>query len=988
MTKEVEIERELIKKLADLKYSHRDDICDREALERNFREKFEALNRVRLTDSEFERLLEEIVTPDVFATAERLRNWNTFEREDGTPLHYQLVNLQDWCRNSFEVVAQLRMNTRSSHHRYDVILLLNGLPLVQIEIKSLHVSPRKAMQQIIDYRNDPGNGYGNSLLCFTQLFIVSNRSQTWYFANNNSEHFSFNVEERFLPIYRWATRDNRKVEHLSDFSDQFLAKCTLAEMISRYMVLIQNERKLVMMRPYQVYAVKAIVDCIHENRGNGYIWHTTGSGKTLTSFKTSTLLKDNPDIEKCLFVVDRKDLDKQTRDEFNRFQPGCVEENTNTETLVQRLLSDDYRHKVIVTTIQKLGLALDGTNKRQYRERLEPLSDKRIVFIFDECHRSQFGENHKAIREFFPNAQLFGFTGTPIFEQNATAVQIEGQEARLMTTDEVFEKELHAYTITHAIDDGNVLRFHVDYFKPDGSPIKPGETPARRAVVEAILAKHDAATNQRKFNTLFATASIDDAIDYFRLFREVQAKRVEQDEDFVPLNIACVFSPPAEANRDVAQLQEDLPQELEDNKKEPGRKKAALVEIIADYNARYGANHNLANFDSYYQDVQQRIKDQKYPNSDLPRSQKIDITIVVDMLLTGFDSAYLNTLYVDKNLKYHGLIQAFSRTNRVLNDSKPYGNILDFRAQRDAVDEAIALFSGEAPDRAKEVWLVDPAPKVIGKLEEATQKLTDFMAAHELQPRPDEVSNLKGDEARVGFIERFKEVKRLTTQLDQYTDLTPEQKAQIEALIPRDDLRAFSAQYLETARRLQQESRSKDDPVDPVQQLDFEFVLFDSALIDYDYIMRLIARFSQAAPKRLKMTREELKRLLASSARLMEEREDLEAYIATLKEGEGLSEEQVRKGYEHFKAERQAAELALIAEKHNLSAEALQRFVDLILDRYIFDPDALSDLFRPRGLGWKARAQAELALMEDITPLLRRKAEGREISGLEVYEEY
>lgn len=988
MTKEVEIERELIKKLADLKYSHRDDICDREALERNFREKFEALNRVRLTDSEFERLLEEITTPDVFATAERLRNWNTFEREDGTPLHYQLVNLQDWCRNNFEVVAQLRMNTRSSHHRYDVILLLNGLPLVQIEIKSLHVSPRKAMQQIIDYRNDPGNGYGNSLLCFMQLFIVSNRSQTWYFANNNSEHFSFNVEERFLPIYRWATRDNRKVEHLSDFSDQFLAKCTLAEMISRYMVLIQNERKLVMMRPYQVYAVKAIVDCIHENRGNGYIWHTTGSGKTLTSFKTSTLLKDNPDIEKCLFVVDRKDLDKQTRDEFNRFQPGCVEENTNTETLVQRLLSDDYRHKVIVTTIQKLGLALDGTNKRQYRERLEPLSDKRIVFIFDECHRSQFGENHKAIREFFPNAQLFGFTGTPIFEQNATAVQIEGQEARLMTTDEVFEKELHAYTITHAIDDGNVLRFHVDYFKPDGSPIKPGETLARRAVVEAILAKHDAATNQRKFNTLFATASIDDAIDYFRLFREVQEKRDEQDEDFVPLNIACVFSPPAEGNRDVAQLQEDLPQELEDNKKEPGRKKAALVEIIADYNARFGANHNLANFDSYYQDVQQRIKDQKYPNSDLPRSQKIDITIVVDMLLTGFDSAYLNTLYVDKNLKYHGLIQAFSRTNRVLNDSKPYGNILDFRAQRDAVDEAIALFSGEAPDRAKEVWLVDPAPKVIGKLEEAAQKLTDFMAAHELQPRPDEVSNLKGDEARVGFIERFKEVKRLTTQLDQYTDLTPEQKAQIEALIPRDDLRAFSAQYLETARRLQQESRSKDDPVDPVQQLDFEFVLFDSALIDYDYIMRLIARFSQATPKRLKMTREELMRLLASSARLMEEREDLEAYIATLKEGEGLSEEQVRKGYEHFKAERQAAELSGIAGKHDLPAEALQRFVDLILDRYIFDPDALSNLFRSRGLGWKARARAELALMEDITPLLRRKAEGREISGLEVYEEY
>jgi len=988
MTKELEIEQELIKKLEGLKYTYRPDIRDREALEQNFREKFESLNRVKLTDSEFGRLLEEIVTPDVFENAERLRNRNTFEREDGTPLHYQLVNLKDWCKNTFEVVNQLRINTKSSHHRYDVILLINGLPLVQIELKSLQVSPRKAMQQIIDYRNDPGNGYTNSLLCFMQLFIVSNRSQTWYFANNNNEHFAFNVEERFLPIYRWATPDNKKITHLDEFADAFLAKCTLAEMLSRYMVLIQTERKILMMRPYQIYAVKAIVDCIHENRGNGYIWHTTGSGKTLTSFKASTLLKDNPDIEKCLFVVDRKDLDKQTREEFNRFQPKCVEENTNTESLVQRLLSDDYKDKVIVTTIQKLGLALDANHRKQYRQRLEPLRDKRIVFIFDECHRSQFGENHKAIREFFPKAQLFGFTGTPIFEQNATYRRIEGDEARLATTKDIFEKQLHAYTITHAIDDGNVLRFHVDYFKPEGAPIKPGEALAKRAVVEAILDKHDAATNERKFNALFATASIDDAIEYFHLFQEIQAERAEMDEDFIPLNIACVFSPPAEGNRDVAQLQEDLPQELEDNKVEPNRKKVALKAIIADYNARYGTNHDLANFDSYYQDIQSRIKDQKYPNSDLPREKKIDITIVVDMLLTGFDSQYLNTLYVDKNLKYHGLIQAFSRTNRVLNDSKPYGNILDFRAQKAAVDEAIALFSGEAPERAKEVWLVDPAPKVIKKLEVATQKLKDFMAAQGLEARPEEVANLKGDEARAGFIERFKEVRRLTTQLDQYTDLDEEQKAKIEALIPRDDLRAFSAQYLETAKRLQEESKKReDDPDDPIQQLDFEFVLFDSALIDYDYIMKLIARFSGQPPKKQKMTREQLMGLLASSARLMDEREDLEAYIATLKEGEGLSEEEIRKGYEQFKAKRQAEALARIAEKHELSVEALQGFVDHILGRYIFDPDALTELFRPKGLGWKARARAELALMEDLIPLLRRKAEGREISGLEVYED-
>ncbi len=988
MTKEQEIEQGLISKLTDLKYTYLPDIRDRETLERNFRKKFESLNRVKLTDSEFERLLEEIVTPDIFANAERLRNINTFEREDGTPLHYQLVNLKDWCKNTFEVVNQLRINTKSSHYRYDIILLINGLPLTQIELKSLQVSPRKAMQQIIDYRNDPGNGYTNSLLCFMQLFIVSNRSQTWYFANNNTEHFAFDVEERFLPIYRWAAPDNTKITHLDAFADAFLPKCILAQMISRYMVLIQTERKILMMRPYQIYAVKAIVDSIRENRGNGYIWHTTGSGKTLTSFKASTLLKDNPDIEKCLFVVDRKDLDKQTREEFNRFQPKCVEENTNTESLVRRLLSNDYKDKVIVTTIQKLGLALDANHRKQYRQMLEPLRGKRMVFIFDECHRSQFGENHKAIREFFPNAQLFGFTGTPIFEENATYLRVEGDEASLATTKDIFDKQLHAYTITHAIDDGNVLRFHVEYYKPEGAPVKPGETLAKQAVVKAILEKHDAATNQRKFNALFATASINDAIEYFHLFQDIQAGRAEADEDFIPLNIACVFSPPAEDNRDIAQLQEDLPQELKDNKVEPNRKKAALTKIIGDYNKRHGTNHSLANFDIYYQDIQQRIKDQKYPNSDLPRDKKIDITIVVDMLLTGFDSQYLNALYVDKNLKHHGLIQAFSRTNRVLNDSKPYGNILDFRAHKAAVDEAIALFSGEAPERAKEVWLVDPAPKVIEKLEDATQKFKEFMAAQGMEARPEEVANLKGDEARAGFIERFKEIRRLTTQIDQYTDLDEEQKATIEALIPRDDLRAFSAQYLETAKRLQEESKKRDDdPDDPIQQLDFEFVLFDSALIDYDYIMKLIARFSGQPPKKRKMTREQLMGLLASSARLMDGREDLEAYIATLKEGEGLSEEEIRKGYEAFKAKRQDEELTRIAEKHDLPVEALRGLVNHILDRYIFDPDALTELFESKNLGWKARSRAELALMRDLIPLLRRKAEGHEISGLEVYED-
>jgi type I restriction enzyme R subunit len=986
-TKENQIEQDFIAKLQGLKYSYRPDIRDREALENNFRQKFEALNRVHLTDSEFSRLRDEIVSADVFTAAKVLREQNTFQREDGTPLHYTLVNIKDWCKNTFEVVNQLRINTDNSHHRYDVILLINGVPVVQVELKALDVSPRRAMQQIVDYKNDPGNGYTNTLLCFVQLFVVSNKTNTWYFANNHRQHFNFDADERFLPVYQFAGEDNQKIAHLDDFAERFLAKCTLGEMVSRYMVLVASEQKLLMMRPYQIYAVQAIVECIHQNRGNGYIWHTTGSGKTLTSFKASTLLKDNPDIDKCLFVVDRKDLDRQTRQEFNKFQEKCVEENTNTEAMVRRLLSDDYADKVIVTTIQKLGLALDGSNKRNFKERLEPLRNKRIVFIFDECHRSQFGENHKAIKEFFPNAQLFGFTGTPIFETNATYQQIQGEVASFKTTQDIFEKQLHAYTITHAIEDRNVLRFHIDYFKGEGkAKPKAGDTLTKEAIVKAILDKHDAATNGRKFNAILATASINDAIEYHRLFKDIQTKQPAEDSNFPPLNIACVFSPPAEDDKDVQQIQEDLPQEKADNEEAPEEKKAALKTIIADYNERYRTNHSINEFDLYYQDVQKRIKDQQYPNKDLKHAEKIDIVIVVDMLLTGFDSKYLNTLYVDKNLKHHGLIQAFSRTNRILNDTKPYGNVLDFRKQEEAVNEAIALFSGESTKAPKEIWLVDPAPVVIGKLEKAVSTLDQFMASQGLTCAPEQVANLKGDDARGQFINLFKEVQRLKTQLDQYTDLSPENTASIEQVIPQDQLRAFRGMYLDTAQRLRAQQGKGGDDSNPVQQLDFEFVLFASAVVDYDYIMGLIARYTQAMPGKQKMTRAQLIGLIESDAKFIDQREDIAAYIGTLKAGESLNEQDIRQGYETFKAEKFAGQLAATAAKHGLETAALQAFVDGIMQRMIFDGEKLSDLLAPLGLGWKARTHKELALMEDLMPLLHKLAQGREISGLAAYE--
>ena len=1001
MKAEKQIESAFIEKLEDLKYTYRDDIRDKASLEANFKQHFEKLNRVKLSDSEFARLRDSIITADVFTAAKTLREINTFKRDDDTPLQYTLVNIKDWCKNEFEVINQLRINTDNSNHRYDVIILINGVPVVQVELKSLTFTPKKAMEQIIDYKNDSGNGYTNSILCFVQLFIVSNETKTYYFANNHKEHFCFNADERFLPIYEFANEKNEKITNLYEFSESFLPKCTLGQLISRYMVLVVSEQMLMIMRPYQIYAVKAIIDCITQNRGNGYIWHTTGSGKTLTSFKTSTLLKDNPEIEKCLFVVDRKDLDRQTRLEFNKFQEGCVEENTNTESLVRRLTSDDYKDKVIVTTIQKLGLALNEDSRRNqekkkkgeltYRERLATLRDKRIAIIFDECHRSQFGDNHDAIKSFFPKAQLFGFTGTPIFENNSTYKQIDGTISSYRTTKDVFQQELHAYTITNAIDDGNVLRFHIDYFKPDDvkKAAKAASTISKKAVVEAILAKHDSATYNRRYNAIFATSRINEAIEYFELFKELQEERKKKDSSFKPLNLACVFSPPAEGNKDVKQLQEDLVQEKIDNEQEPDKKKEALKKIIKDYNDAYRTNHSVNEFDLYYQDVQKRIKDQQYSNADYPHENKIDIAIVVDMLLTGFDSKYLNTLYVDKNLKYHGLIQAFSRTNRILNPTKPYGNIIDFRGHEDEVNDAIKLFSGkENSEKVKEIWLVDPAPIVVEKLEKAVLALEKFMESQGLECKPEKVSNLKGDIARAGFIDKFKEVQRLKTQLDQYTDIKKEQATKIDELLPEDTLRAFRGVYIETAQQLKaQQGKDLDHKVPEIEQLDFEFVLFSSAIVDYDYIMSLISKYTQPdVPKKEKMTKKELIDLIFSTSNLMEERKDIEEYIETLEAGKGLDEKAIRTGYQKFKEEKFVKVVVKIASVHGLEPSDLQSFVDEIIGRMIFDGERLSDLLEPLDLGWRDRTKKELEIMGDLIPLLKKLASGREIVGLKAYE--
>lgn len=985
--KESQIEQHFIRHLEGLGYVYRKDIKDRASLEQNFRNKFEALNQVRLTDGEFERLMGNIVSSDVYKASKTLRDKVEIIHDDGTTRFYPLVNLQNWCKNDYEVINQLRINTHSSYHRYDVIILINGLPLVQVELKAHGVSPRVAIKQIVDYKNDHENGYEHTLLAFMQLFIVSNEADTFYFANNPKEALTFDEKEQFLPVCRWADEQNKKVANLHEFAREVLYKCALGELISRYMVLVETERKLIIMRPYQIYAVKKMVECIENNSGNGYIWHTTGSGKTLTSFKAATLLKDNPNIAKCLFVVDRKDLDKQTREEFNKFQKDCVEENTNTGELVRRMLSDEYKDKIIVTTIQKLGLALDKKNQRLDKLR-ERFAGQRVVFIFDECHRSQFGEYHRAIRDFFPRAQLFGFTGTPIFAENATRTKIEGREASALTTEDIFQKPLHTYAITHAIEDKSVLPFDVSFYRlqRDGS-FDTGNVP-KEIIVEKILEVHDKVSDNRRFNALFATASINDAIEYCKIFDEIQLER-EKDSTYKPLRIACLFSPPAEGNRDIMQIQEELDQERQDNQVDPLGKKEALRRIISIYRKTYGGNFCIEEFDRYNSDVQQRIKRQG--REDVPREQKIDITIVVDMLLTGFDSKYLNTLYVDKGLQYHGLIQAFSRTNRVLNDRKPFGKILDFRAQSaDALNTAVKLFSGER-DKSKDaikIWLVEPVEKKVEQLEGAVDDFCNVMLSHGLAPKPEEVPNVKGDAARAEVVEAFKAVQRLMLQCNQYVDIPPELQARINAIMPPDVYQAFRTAYLELGRELRQKraAESPDDgsePTDVMQDIDFELVLFASAIIDYDYIISLIARMvNEKEPERREVTREEIVALLRSHSNLPEDREDILEFVGHPEAINGRTADEISDEFRRFREAKWHRLVHQMAQRHGVDQGRLSDFIESTLDVMRYDDSHLSDLFTDEELGWRDRVTKKNALRADLVPLIRLRAAGQAIDNL------
>lgn len=983
MRSEERIEDALTKKLIELGYTYNEAIKDKNSLNQNFRKHFEQINNVKLTNQEFEKLHNLIVKPDVFEASQILRTRQELERDEGEPIRFNLINTENWCSNIFEVARQVRMNTDNSNHRYDLVLLINGIPVAQIELKNYKTDAKKAMEQIVAYKNDKGNGYTNSLMCFIQLFVVSNESNTYYFANNADKFFKFDKNEQYLPVYKFADEKNKKIINLYDFAENFLAKCTFWETISRFIVLIATEKRLVLMRPYQVYAVKAIekkvqsynAESTDTNWNNGFIWHTTGSGKTLTSFKTATLIAKEKYVYKCIFVVDRKDLDSQTRDEFNKFQEDCVAENSSTKELIKKITSNLYEDKIIVTTIQKLSRALKNNP-----EQLKHLENQRIVFIFDECHRGQFGENHKAIKNFFKRAQLFGFTGTPIFKENSNSSKIEQNQKSKQTTETVFGKKLHSYTISKAIDDGNVLKFNYQQVE--------NKTANKHKIIENILENHLRLTAETRFNAIFATASINDAIEYYDLFAKIQEQKIKEEPEFRKLKIACVFTAQKTG------LAEELEQELEDLKINPEGKAKALQKIMNDYAQTYGGSYPLSDegFDSYYQNLQKRIKRHNDFFENGKVSEQIDITIVVDMLLTGFDSKYLNTIYVDKELKNHGLIQAFSRTNRILNNSKQFGNVVDFRAQEDNVNDAIVLFS-DTEDKAENsqlFWFAEPVAKVIANLQEKVDKLKLFAKAQGKELNAELPYTLEGDNARMDFLECFKAVQTESNKLNQYIDLTDKQTEQIEKILPRELQNKLKAGYLEIYQQLKNNPPKEKTEKARLADFDADLTLF-SQMIDYDYIMRLLGEYVHNS-KKAKYDLNQIKALIAGDSAFIEDKEFLNEFIEQiekiLKIGQQYSVEDIKSAFAEFKEGKQQAQITAIADKFGINAKAVQDFVTYTIE-YHFDNNKLRDeLFKPShpNLSFSERNKMQQEFMKYLQPILLNKA-GNKTIKFGVYEQ-
>lgn len=685
-------------------------------LEKHNKKKLEELGRTQFTESEFEKILIYLEGGTRFEKAKKLRDLFPLELESGERLWVEFLNRTHWCQNEFQVSNQITVEGRKKC-RYDVTILINGLPLVQIELKRRGVELKQAYNQIQRYHKTSFHG----LFDYIQLFVISNGVNTRYFANNPNSGYKF--------TFNWTDAANVPFNDLEKFATVFFDKCTLGKIIGKYIVLHEGDKCLMVLRPYQFYAVEKILDRVENSNDNGYIWHTTGAGKTLTSFKAAQLVSELDDVDKVMFVVDRHDLDTQTQAEYEAFEPGAVDSTDNTDELVKRLHSNS---KIIITTIQKLNAAV---SKQWYSSRIEEIRHSRIVIIFDECHRSHFGDCHKNIVKFFDNTQMFGFTGTPIFVENA----VDGH-----TTKEIFGNCLHKYLIKDAIADENVLGFLVEYYHGNEN-VDNADQDRMTEIAKFILNNFNKSTFDGEFDALFAVQSVPMLIRYYKIFKSLNPK----------IRIGAVFTYAANSSQDDEQTGMNTGSFASESTGEADE----LQAIMDDYNNMYGTSFTTENFRAYYDDINLRMKKKK---ADM---KPLDLCLVVGMFLTGFDSKKLNTLYVDKNMEYHGLLQAFSRTNRVLNEKKRFGKVVCFRDLKSKVDEAIKLFSNGTP-------LEDIVRKPFDEVKRDYQELTrDFL---EHYPEPHFVDYLQSENDKKQFILAFRDIIKKHAEIQIYNEFEKE----------------------------------------------------------------------------------------------------------------------------------------------------------------------------------------------------------------------
>ena len=793
---EAALEAGLIAALQQMDYEYV-QIAEEDNLQANFKRQLEKHNHKRLsehgrtefTDEEFEKILIYLEGGTRFEKAKKLRDLYPLDTSDGKRIWVEFLNRQQWCQNEFQVSNQITVEGRKKC-RYDVTILINGLPLVQIELKRRGVELKQAYNQIQRYHKTSFHG----LFDYIQLFVISNGVNTRYFANNPNSGYKF--------TFNWTDAANHPFNELDKFAVFFLEKCTLGKIIGKYIVLHEGDKCLMVLRPYQFYAVEKILDRVQNSNDNGYIWHTTGAGKTLTSFKAAQLVSELDDVDKVMFVVDRHDLDTQTQSEYEAFEPGAVDSTDNTDELVKRLQSNS---KIIITTIQKLNSAV---SKTWYSNKIESVRHSRIVMIFDECHRSHFGDSHKKIMKFFDNARIFGFTGTPIFTENAVGGH---------TTKEIFGNCLHKYLIKDAIADENVLGFLVEYYH--GNEVVDNDNQARmEEIAKFILNNFNKSTFDGEFDALFAVQSVPMLIRYYKIFKSLNPK----------IRIGAVFTYAANSSQDDDQTGMGTGQYTSQSVGEADE----LQAIMDDYNKMYGTAFTTENFRAYYDDINLRMKKKK---TDM---KPLDLCLVVGMFLTGFDSKKLNTLYVDKNMEYHGLLQAFSRTNRVLNEKKRFGKIVCFRDLKSNVDTSIRLFSNSD----------NPEDIVRPPFEEVKQEYrtlaTEFLQKY---PTPGSIDFLQSENDKKNFVLAFRDIIRKHAEIQIYEDYSEDAD---DLGLTEQQFNDYKSKYLDITVGFINPPVTPpvvaEDPVpygsnQGLEDIDFCLELLHSDIINVAYILELIA---------------------------------------------------------------------------------------------------------------------------------------------------